>query len=835
MTESEHGPLSSDLAIFLIQVIVILTTARFLGLLLGRIRQPMVIAEIISGIVLGPSLMGRVPGFSDKIFPPHSLPLLGIFAQVGLLFFMFLIGLELDPKVFAKNLKPSLIISLSSIALPFTLGAFLSLFMHRLYEIEAPFSSFVLFVGVSMSITAFPVLARILAESGLISMKVGILTLSAAAANDMVGWIILAFCVSIVTATSSLGALWTTLETLGFLLAMGLVGGRILQRIADRYLTSRGIPQIVVVGTFLLLCFSSLATEAIGIHALFGAFVLGSVFPKKDMHLAEKFVQKIEDMVVCFLLPLYFVYSGLRTDLGLLNNGQAWLMALLVILVACTGKIVGGGAAAKVLGLNWRESLTLGVLMNTRGLVELIVLNIGLDLGVLTPTIFAAMVVMALSTTFMTAPLVRLIYSPEKIAAMLRQKSLLTQAVDFSLVVCVNTSHSAPAHQSHSSTGLLTLAKAVVTYYKQESLVTVLQLVEPSDRPSTYMRELNPEEDKESLAFAVASKARDMGIPKVEIESTVSTNFAEDLNNCAKIRHANLVILNWNKPVVGEFTSLGDEVIYDFVNEAPCSVGILIDQGIGNSFTKVLLPYTGSVEQLLGSSALKLARLLAKYKGCEVVVQKISAPQVNISSATASPGHREQVQLDDELDAPILAPSDKYVDEEAVVKKKGSKKFRFLAMDNVSDPVEVIMEEARNDNYNLVIFGFHQEDIIQPKINTTIDMPLISFDIINTTIEKSTKILETTLDKTLGLELNVKRLIVSTASGFDVDAILKQASTSVLFVKHFEEKEMDEVKLDVEDEHNNNHHGPAKPTPKEPAKTTPKIETHEVTPKTDLL
>jgi len=816
MTEGGHGALSSDLAIFLIQVIVILTTARFLGLLLGRIRQPMVIAEIISGIVLGPSLMGRVPGFKEKIFPEHSLPLLGIFAQVGLLFFMFLIGLELDPKVFAKNLRPSLIISLSSIALPFTLGAFLSLFMHSLYEIEAPYSSFVMFVGVSMSITAFPVLARILAESGLISMKVGILTLSAAAANDMVGWIILAFCVSIVTATSSLGALWTTLETLGFLIAMGLVGSRVLQRIADRYLTSRSIPQIVVVGTFLLLCFSSLATEAIGIHALFGAFVLGSVFPKKDMHLAEKFVQKIEDMVVCFLLPLYFVYSGLRTDLGLLNNGQAWLMALLVILVACTGKIVGGGAAAKLLGLNWRESLTLGVLMNTRGLVELIVLNIGLDLEVLTPTIFAAMVVMALSTTFMTAPLVRMIYSPEKIAAMLREKSLLTEAVDFSLVVCVNTTHTThPTHtQQHSTTGLLTLAKAVVTYYKQESLVTVLQLVEPSDRPSTYMRELNPEEDKESLAFAVASKARDIGIPKVEIEAAISTDFAVDLANCAKIRHANLVILNWNKPVVGEFTSLGDEVIYDFVNESPCSVGILIDQGIGSSFTKVLLPYVGSVNSLLGSSALKTARLLAKYKGCEVVVLKLNPPQVNISSATASPGHRERIELDPEMDAPTLAPSDKYTEDEALLKKKGSKRFRFVAMENAADPVEVIMDEARNENYNLIIFGFHHEDIVQPKINTTIDMPLISFDFVNTTIEKSTKILETTLDKTLGLELNVKRLIVPTASGFDVDAVLKKATTSLLFVKHHDEKEhpnMEEVPLDVEDEHNNNHS--SKPEP----------------------
>lgn len=408
--DTYHENLTHPLAILLLQIITIIVAARIFGFLCKKIRQPTVIGEIIAGIVLGPSFVGMYfPEFSSFLFPAKSLGNLQFLSQIGLILFMFIIGMELDLKVLKNKARDAVVISHASIIFPFTLGIGLAYFLYQGFApARINFLSFSLFMGIAMSITAFPVLARIVQERGLTKTRLGTVVITCAAADDITAWCMLATVIAIVKAGSIISTLYIVLMAIAYVVIMVKVVQPFLKRMGDKYSSKESLSKPVVAAFFVVLLLSSYATEVIGIHALFGAFMAGAIMPS-NVRFRSLFIEKTEDVSTVLLLPLFFVFTGLRTQIGLLNEPHLWWICVAIIGVAVTGKFVGSALAARFVGQSWRESLSIGALMNTRGLMELIVLNIGYDLGVLSPEIFAMLVLMALITTFMTGPALDLI------------------------------------------------------------------------------------------------------------------------------------------------------------------------------------------------------------------------------------------------------------------------------------------------------------------------------------------------------------------------------------------------------------------------------------------
>jgi Kef-type K+ transport system membrane component KefB len=409
ITSMQHS-FQDPLAILLAQIITIIIVARFFGWVFKKIGQPSVIGEIIAGIVLGPSLVGMYfPEFSAALFPVESLGNLKFLSQIGLILFMFVIGMELDLKVLKNKANEAVVISHASIVIPFALGIGLAYFVYSSFAPEGVrFLSFSLFMGIAMSITAFPVLARIVQERGIHKTKLGAIVITCAAADDITAWCILAVVIAIVKAGTFVSSLYIIMLAVVYVLVMLFIVKPFLKRIGDIYNSKESLAKPVVAIFFLTLILSSYATEVIGIHALFGAFMTGAIMPDVAKF-RTVFIEKVEDVSVILLLPLFFVFTGLKTEIGLINDPYLWKVTGFIILVAVVGKFFGSALAAKFVGQSWRDSLTIGALMNTRGLMELIVLNIGLELKVLTPAVFTMMVIMALVTTFMTGPALDLI------------------------------------------------------------------------------------------------------------------------------------------------------------------------------------------------------------------------------------------------------------------------------------------------------------------------------------------------------------------------------------------------------------------------------------------
>jgi Kef-type K+ transport system membrane component KefB len=401
--------LTGPLATLLAQIAVIIVAGNIAGWLCKKMGQPRVIGEIFAGIALGPSLVGRFfPAFSHAVFPAQSLASLQFLSQIGLIIFMFVIGMELDLRAIKNKSKDAIVISHASIIVPFALGISLAYLIYRsLAPAGVPFFSFGLFMGISMSITAFPVLARICQERGINKTRLGALVITCAAADDITAWCLLTVVIAVVKAGSVMSFVYTALMAVTYVIIM-LKGVRPLLKLIYSRNIRPGYVGMPVAMFFLTLIISSYATEAIGIHALFGAFMAGIVMPD-NITFRGVFVERIKDVALFLLLPLFFVFTGLRTQIGLLNDAYLWGICALTILVAVTGKFIGSASAAKFVGQSWKDSLSIGALMNTRGLVELIVLNIGYDLGVLNKEVFAILVIMALVTTFMTVPILNML------------------------------------------------------------------------------------------------------------------------------------------------------------------------------------------------------------------------------------------------------------------------------------------------------------------------------------------------------------------------------------------------------------------------------------------
>lgn len=404
--ENIHHPAG----ILLLQVSTIIVVARLFGSIFKKMGQPSVIGEILAGIVLGPSLLGLYfPDVSGFLFPPQSLGNLQVLSQIGLVLFMFVIGMELNLDILKNKAHEAVVISHASIIVPFTLGVALAYFIYSSFAPEGiEFSSFGLFLGISMSITAFPVLARIIQERGMQKSKIGAIAITCAAADDITAWCLLAVVIAIVKAGSVVSSIYTIILAVAYVLLMLKLVRPLLKKVGDSFDEKKGITKSHIALFFIVVLISSFVTEIIGIHALFGAFMAGIVMPEKPK-LRSMFAEKIEDIALVLLLPLFFVITGLRTEIGLLNNTMLWGITGLIILVAILGKFGGSTIAARFVGQSWKDSLTIGTLMNTRGLMELVVLNIGYDLGVLNAEIFSMMIIMALVTTFMTGPILNFI------------------------------------------------------------------------------------------------------------------------------------------------------------------------------------------------------------------------------------------------------------------------------------------------------------------------------------------------------------------------------------------------------------------------------------------
>ncbi|HEX8460227.1 MAG TPA: cation:proton antiporter [Segetibacter sp.] len=506
--------LTHPLATLLLQIFTIIVVARAFSFLSKKIKQPTVIGEIVAGIFLGPSVVGAFfPAVSHFLFPAPSLGNLQFLSQIGLILFMFVVGMELDLNVLKNKAKDAVVISHASIIFPFALGITLAYFLYNQYAPDKiNFVSFSLFIGISMSITAFPVLARIVQERGLSKTRLGAIAITCAAADDITAWCILAGVIAVVKAGSVLAAMYTLLFAMAYVLTMLKIVQPFLKRIGEKYSDKESISKPIVAIFFITLILSSYLTEIIGIHALFGAFLAGVIMPV-NVNFRSVFIEKVEDVALVLLLPLFFVFTGLRTEIGLLNSPALWLACAAIIAVAVTGKFAGSVVAAKFVGQSWHDSLSIGALMNTRGLMELIVLNIGYDLGVLSPEIFAMLVIMALVTTFMTGPALDFInrFLPEKTQEVVSQ---IKEDKSYNILVSYSS--------AVKGISMMKLASLLVKKTPSASAkITMLHL-----SPSNDLNQFNRQEYERASIVPVEREAQ-----KMQLSVTTTFKASSDINN----------------------------------------------------------------------------------------------------------------------------------------------------------------------------------------------------------------------------------------------------------------------------------------------------------------
>lgn len=633
---SGEKPIHYALPLLIIQLVLIIVFSRFFALLLRPLRQPRVIGEILGGIVLGTSVFGHVPGFSHDIFPKESRIVLTTVANLGLLYFLFMVGLELDLRSLRRTGRPAMIIAAVGITLPFALGIGTSFVVRDVLDLKSKVGPFIVFMGVAMSITAFPVLARILAERKLLTTDVGQMAMSAAAVNDVVAWILLALAIALSTpGASSAIVAWILLSGVAFLIFMFTAVQWGMGQIGKLVVDNEPIPEWIVALTFVGVLISGFCTDTIGIHGIFGAFVFGLIVPK-DGPFPSLILEKLEDFTSIILLPLYFASSGLNVNFESIKGGGSVGLLFLVIGTACAGKILGTLIASLAMGIPYRKGLALGVLMNTKGLVELIVLNIGLAKQVITTEIYTIMVIMALVTTFMTTPLVMLIYEPAR-ERVPHTKTRVEQADEELRVL-------AGVHGMKNLPSVLNLTEVFRGTRKRPLRVFLMHLVELSERSSAIMmvtkvrkdgrpfwsKEAEREgQDQVVVVFQAYARLSKVNVQPLTIISGFN-NMHEDICAAANEKRSNIIILPYHKHIA--FDGTMDMGSHGFQNvnrrvlkSAPCSVGILIDRGFGgysqvspsNVAKRIAVLFFGGPDD---REALFLGRRMAEHPGVSLVV-----------------------------------------------------------------------------------------------------------------------------------------------------------------------------------------------------------------------
>jgi Kef-type K+ transport system membrane component KefB len=621
------------IVLVLIDVLLVIGLSRLMGLVFGKIKQPLVIGEIVAGVMLGPSLLGLLsPTAAAFLFPPEVIPLLGVLSQIGLIFFMFLIGLELDPSYLRGSLNIAILVSHVSILVPFSLGTILSLLLFPLVSNAGiSFTAFALFLGAAMSITAFPVLARIITENNLQNSRLGTLALTCAAVDDVTAWCLLLVAIAVTRTNTMVGAIPNILLSAAFIAFMLTIGRKWLQKLGPIYDGAGKLTQSMLAVIYGLVVMSALVTEMIGIHLIFGAFLMGAVMPRHP-GLVRDIAAKTEDFVLTFLLPIFFAYSGLRTQVGLLNSLPLWGLCGLVLLVAIAGKYIGTFVAARVSGLSKREASALGWLMNTRGLTELIVLNIGLNLGVITPLLFTMLVIMALVTTFMTSPLLEWTYPKRLIREQVMPSDNQSDSNPYSILV--------PIANPSTQQGLLHISIELARSKSQKTVVNPLSLIQFEqdysfeNLPQEADRRIRRRQEKlaASLDHLFATAGRTLIEPIVQL----SGDIARTTHDIALNQSSDLIIIGWHRPAfsshrlggrVGQILSTATLDVAVFLEAETATkenLALIDDRNHLDVYHHLLLPYSPNNHTKL---ALELSlRLLLNSPNRKLTILRVHSP-----------------------------------------------------------------------------------------------------------------------------------------------------------------------------------------------------------------
>ncbi|GAB4857468.1 Cation/H(+) antiporter 18, variant 2 [Ancistrocladus abbreviatus] len=590
------NPLDFALPLAIVQICLIVAFTRLLAFVMRPLRQPRVIAEVIGGILLGPSALGRDKSYLEAIFPSKSFTVLDTLANLGLIFFLFLAGLEIDLKSLRQTGGKALGIAIAGISLPFALGIGSSFVLRETICKGVNALSCLVFMGVAMSITAFPVLARILAELKLLTTDVGRMAMSAAAVNDVVAWILLALAIALSgSGHSPLVTLWVLMCGCCFVICAIVIVGPVFKWMTQRCHEGAPVDETCICATLAVVLAAGFITDFIGIHAMFGAFVVGVLLPKEGPF-ASALVEKLEDLVSSLFLPLYFVSSGLKTNVATIQGPQSWGLLVLVIFTACFGKIVGTVLICCLFKFQFRESIALGFLMNTKGLVELIVLNIGKDRKVLNDQTFAIMILMAIFTTFITTPLVVAVYKPaRRTESDYKHRTIKSQtsSTKLRILACFHSSRSIP-----SIINLLEASRG--TGKRQGMCVYAMHLMELSERSSAILmvhkarRNGLPfwskgyrSDSHYAVAFEAFGQLTQVSVrPMTAISSMMSMH--EDICSTAERKRAAIIIIPFHKQQRLDGSLETTRTDYRWVNRkvlehAPCSVGILVDRGLGGA------------------------------------------------------------------------------------------------------------------------------------------------------------------------------------------------------------------------------------------------------------
>jgi Kef-type K+ transport system membrane component KefB len=562
----------------MLAIAAVIVAARAVGALAGRIGQPKVMGEVLAGVLLGPTLLGAlVPGVQAHLFPAQVVPLLTAVADLGLAFYMFLVGLELDPRLLRGRLAQAAFVSTASVAVPLLLGVALAVPLFPLLGANTGYAPFALFLGAALSITAFPVLARILVERRMLKRPVGAMAMASAALNDVAAWFLLAIAIAVATPA---GSLLAALRILGlavvFSAAMALVVRRLVGRVSAAFDQAGRVPTGWVAAILVGVLLSAYVASWIGLAAIFGAFVMGLILPRRA-DLTQEVTRRLEDVVVTVLLPLFFVVTGLRVQLGLLDRPVLWLLTAALLGVAVAGKWLGATVAARYAGLRMRESMALGALMNTRGLTELIVVTVGLNYGVVSPVLFTMLVLVALVTTFMAGPALRLIdpgrqlsVPPEEelqVAPTVRQADLDGPLPKRSILI-------APLDDQNLDP-LVALAEPLA-HAQPPHGVMLARLLQPPQAatggPIAGEREL-------AAASRVLDRRRDElagGGIAARAMACISPDPGQDLVQLASLPEIDLVLVDGRRPLLGQGVPRGDPgtCLAQAPSDVACLVGL---------------------------------------------------------------------------------------------------------------------------------------------------------------------------------------------------------------------------------------------------------------------
>ncbi|XP_068634821.1 cation/H(+) antiporter 20-like [Aristolochia californica] len=648
------NPLNYAFPLLIIQTLLVLLISRLLTFLLRPLRQPKVIAEIVAGIILGPSVLSRSQSFSHHVFPSWSLPILESVASIGLLFFLFLVGLELDLNSIRRSGRKAFAIAAAGISLPFVCGVGVAFVVRKTIEgaDQVSYGPFLVFMGVALSITAFPVLARILAELKLLTTPIGETAMAAAAFNDVAAWVLLALAVALSgnvpggTHKSPLISIWVLLSGVAFVVFMMAIVRPTMTWMSKRWGGS-GESEAYICLTLAGVLAAGFVTDLIGVHSIFGAFVFGLTIPKEG-DFSGRLIERIEDFVSGLLLPLYFASSGLKTDVAKIRGAEAWGLLALVIATACFGKISGTFTVAVLNKMPMREALALGFLMNTKGLVELIVLNIGKERKVLNDETFAILVLMALFTTFITTPTVMAIYKPARGGDPYKQRKIQMESPgeknkEVRILACLHGPANVPS--------IISLVETIRGETKRSRLALyIMHLVELTERSSSIVMALRARksrlqrETKNRVAVAFEAYGQ-LGGLRVRTLTAVSAlgSMHEDVCSVAEEKRVAMVVLPFHKRVGGsgegsdgEMENVGNAwgcVNHRVLREAPCSVGVLVDRGLGgddqdirpgDTPRRVCVLFFGGPDD---REALELAGRMAEHPGVKVDVIRFMRPK----------------------------------------------------------------------------------------------------------------------------------------------------------------------------------------------------------------